>query len=585
MAEKIQWLSPERLGVGVGDSGMGGTKRYKYSNGARRSPGSLLKTGKPRVRVSRVGSGVSLRSIFCTFCLVMAFLFFLMLYAANSRDYLNKVRHGYISSDSTLHSITDAYATAFRGSARASGNTAAARSGASKKSSADAIARSKLNPGDEAYPVGYMLKPKLVRGAAAVDSNIHIIFSSGCNYFQHWQSEMLLASAHFQRQPGRITRIVSGCHDKSAEKVNHQHQTFPQGKNDLIVPVEVLKRSVNPNFGLYITPSFPGAKDFPWINKPTGINHFLQKVPREVLGGDDTVIVILDPDFQLVTPITLAPLDVDDMISSRHPLERGMNVVKRGRPVGQRYGLEGGWVGKFKHANIVPEGSPALDYSSREAAKHFSVGPPYMLHIDDAQKLSPLWSDYMQPVLTAGGPDILADMWAYCMAAAHLGLRHVQLDQYMVSTWGGGEGQRWIENLDSYSCRNPAANNIKRLPNFIHLASNFKAPESKEWMFHKGHVPADILACGTPLIKEAPDDLYAQSKSKNRKQCAWVICETVRTINRVASTYKQMYCDEGEAVETRKMVKLIQSKTRDRGCSQSRDKWCYPLAQVEEPDD
>lgn len=33
--------------------------------------------------------------------------------------------------------------------------------------------------------------------------------------------------------------------------------------------------------------------------------------------------------------------------------------------------------------------------------------------------------------------------------------------------------------------------------------------------------------------------------------------------------------------ETRHLVRLIQTKTLDRGCHEMKDKWCYPLAQIE----
>lgn len=46
------------------------------------------------------------------------------------------------------------------------------------------------------------------------DKNIHIIFSSSCSLFQGWQSELLFFSAMHVKQPGRITRLVSACHDK-----------------------------------------------------------------------------------------------------------------------------------------------------------------------------------------------------------------------------------------------------------------------------------------------------------------------------------------------------------------------------------
>ena len=38
--------------------------------------------------------------------------------------------------------------------------------------------------------------------------------------------------------------------------------------------------------------------------------------------------------------------------------------------------------------------------------------------------------------------------------------------------------------------------------------------------------------------------------------------------------------------ERRKLIRLIQSKRKDRGCSERRHKWCWPLAQIEGlPDD
>ena len=151
-------------------------------------------------------------------------------------------------------------------------------------------------------------------GPSKDNGKLHVIFSSGCNYFQHWQSELLLASAQWVGQQGRITRIVSGCHDKSAEKVAHRHQTFPQGKNDLLVSLPELNRSVNENFGLYVTPSFPGAKDFPWINKPSSIQYFLEHAAPELERAGESVIAILDPDFIFMKKLTQD--DLGPMISS-----------------------------------------------------------------------------------------------------------------------------------------------------------------------------------------------------------------------------------------------------------------------------
>jgi len=201
------------------------------------------------------------------------------------------------------------------------------------------------------------------------------------------------------------------------------------------------------------------------------------------------------------------------------------------------------------------------------------------MHVEDLTNLAPLWSKFMKPVLEKE-MDILADMWAYCMAAAHLKLEHVILDNYMISTWGQqDQAYPWIDAWPELSCLKPIVPEGSKSPEFIHLASNFKAPESMEWMFHKGHVPGKILACDSPLIIESPDDVWTRSKKSTTKQAAWVLCHTVSILNRVLVAYKEKFCPAG--FETRKLVRLIQSKTMDQGCKEMEDKWCYPLAQIE----
>lgn len=440
----------------------------------------------------------------------------------------------------------------------------------------------------QAVPTGYVRIPPIPAGPRTKDdAYMHIIFSSGCNYFQHWQSELLLATASYVGQRGRLTRIVSGCHDKGAEHISHRHQTFPPGLNDVLVPLVELNRSVNDAFGLFVTPTFEGAKDFPWINKPSSIAHFIKHARPELDRMGEQVIVILDPDFVFVEPITQMPLPESAIIVSSasargrvHP-----NVVLRGRPVAQHYGLGGQWVHKFDVKAIAGEDSPALKYTDSTANDFFSVGPPLMLHVDDLADLGPIWAKNMRDVLKVE-TDILADMWAYCMAAAHLGLEHTILDQYMVSTWAEHPEQanRWIDDWPSMQCLDPQQPSGSHQPNFIHLASNFKAPATKEWMFHKGHVPGMFLDCNTPLIKDAPDDLWTISTGYQAKQSAWVLCHTVSKLNRVAIDYKEKFCPSG--YEKRKLVRLIQDKTKDEHCDVRKEKWCYPLAQIEDlPDD
>ena len=122
-------------------------------------------------------------------------------------------------------------------------------------------------PADSAGPslrVGFVRTPTLPPGEhTADDGKLHIIFSTGCNRYQQWQSQLLLASAANVGQRGRITRIVSGCYDhlegdsdESALKGKH----FSKSNNDkqTAIPISELSESTNPNFGLFMTPSFEG---------------------------------------------------------------------------------------------------------------------------------------------------------------------------------------------------------------------------------------------------------------------------------------------------------------------------------------
>lgn len=446
---------------------------------------------------------------------------------------------------------------------------------------------------DSSGPIGYIKRPTFIQGSDASsfntdDGKLHIIFSSGCNYFQHWQSELLLSSALLAGQHGRITRIVSGCYDKTAETAKHRHQTFPGGKNDHLVPVDILNKSVNENFGLFITPQFEGAVDFPWINKPSSINFFMKYARKELDKFGETVIAIIDPDFIFLKPLTQAGESEDNIIATRGQIKD--DIVIKGRPVGQRYGLEGGWVNKFKPVDQITgdPNSASLHWTSKEAAQWTSVGPPMIVEIDDLTNLADKWEFNMRPVLKVGGPDILADMYAYSIAAADLDLKHTTLDHYMISTWGHtGQAYSFVEEFEQMSCSNPSKDyspSTAHWPVFIHLASNFKAFDETEdeWMFHKGHVPGNILDCDMPLIVAPPENLFdlnREDESIKVHQKAWVVCNTISRLNSILLKYKEKFCPAG--YETRELVRLIQHKTVDRGCSQTKDKWCFPLAQIE----
>jgi len=413
-----------------------------------------------------------------------------------------------------------------------------------------------------------------------VDDGIHIIVSTGCNVFQHWQMELLLYSHKRSGQKGKITRLVSGC-EESREVKSMAHLTHPGGKLHDIVGRDVLERSTHPDFGLHITPAFEGAKEFPWFNKPLSIDHWAKHGNHE----GASVVVIMDPDEIILEAITQHELSTGKGLLGSNT--NGANVVKPGTPVAQMYGIGSSWF-RMPRDEICGQGSECAKTGHQVAQQHFAVGPPYLIHMSDFPALAGKWAEYIRPVAKYAKGDILTDMWAYCMAAANLGLKHTQLHQYMVSNPGiGGEGwpllDQWpASHWDSIDCNQPSVPEGSHMPNVVHFAQNYHTTDAKgrKWMWHKGHVPGDLLECDVPLLKQPPANFIAKQQNKKDRQHAWLICMLLSNVNEMATAYKGKFCKQGQTVNLEKKIKLVQNK--DRHCNVGRDKLCWPLAQLEE---
>eukprot|EP00912_Choanoflagellata_sp_UC4_P002147 UC4_evm3s1361 len=402
-----------------------------------------------------------------------------------------------------------------------------------------------------------------------VDDDIHIIFSTGCNAYQHWQ--------------GRITRIVSGC-EKNQENLDHRRfVNHPGGKLDVIVSPDFLAKSTNSRLELHLTRAFKGSKEFPWFNKPFSIEHWAKEGSRD---PDNGAVVILDPDEVFFAPITQRPLPPADLLFSEIPAKEGLNVASPGAPVGQMYGLGDSWVHVYDRESICGVGSPCLKVKPREARVHYSVGPPYIIHARDMIGLTDLWSRYMRPMAKLTKHDIITDMWAYIMASANLNMPHTRLEQYMVSNvQSGGEGWPLVDAWEGtpLSCNNPIKPPHQHYPNFIHFAQNYKAKDAKgnEWMWHKGHMPGNIMECDIPILKPPPDDLYNTQKTREGFRNAWTICHLFSTMNKMLIAYKKKFCAAKNA-NIEKSIRLIQQKTLP--CPTNK-RLCWPLAQLERPHD
>jgi hypothetical protein len=175
-------------------------------------------------------------------------------------------------------------------------------------------------------------------------------------------------------------------------------------------------------------------------------------------------------------------------------------------------------------------------------------------------QISLKWTEFA-PKVHAQYPHLLAEMYAYCIAAAHLGLKHMIIDSLMVSNPGTG-GEAWplvdkIPPAESCDFGKQPDHQKYALPNVIHLCQRYSVGDL--WFFGKRKIPNNIYACETPLFIEPPSDIalkYDYKHPPNAKeptpltpqlinQQTFVVCYLTALINEAASFYKMNACAPG----------------------------------------
>lgn len=440
------------------------------------------------------------------------------------------------------------------------------------------------------------------------DDDLHIVSSTGCNAFQHWQAEVLLNSAMHMGQCGKMTRIVVGC-DKHVD--TGPMRTHQGGAADELIKANDLVKSTSPGLNVHIAPAIPEAKEFPWFNKPWSFHHWLKEKGDTI---KERAIAILDPDEFFLQPLTQRTGDKSadgfEIINNYPPRLKSIvtDVVKPGMGVTQMYGFETVWLRMFDKRKICPGGptSPCADMNEENGNLYYPAGPPYILHNSDFRKVMPTWWDLMKPVYAQDKGDIQADMYAYVYAAIHHKVKHVVLENYMVSNVdmgpiGQGEAWKFVDAIKELSCHDPLKGLEGKLrPGFVHAAGHYRACTTGDeigynaeecpkggalWNFHTGHVPSTILHCDNPLIKPPPDDLFnvqVKTGTWRGKRTAFMICSLTYLVNRAALDYKRKFCNPG--FNQGKCVKMITgSLRRPPEPGSPGNPWGYPLAEVDVP--
>ena len=381
----------------------------------------------------------------------------------------------------------------------------------------------------------------------------HVVFSTDCGSYQNWQSEVVYHSATLAGQPGRVTRIASGCTDAEAAKLRARH-----AEPDLAG-----------RFLVHLTPHFStdgdSGKDYKFYNKPYGLRHWLARADL----GDDAIVALIDPDFIFLRPLTADVSNASAILASA-PVDAAAAAarfrrVRRGQPAGQFYGLGDGWL-KFDRETICGPESPCANVTAADAWRYYSVGPPYVAHVDDLRAIAAKWCDFV-PRVFAQYPELLAEMYAYSMAAAHLRLPHLRLDHYMLSnTQAYGEAWPWVDGAARSSCDESLPQRLwphHNVPVFVHYCQGYRFPDTTahtkghtELVFGKRRIPHDVFAscAGGRLPRPSPLDFGADHGDlratpapgppgkdlRDRKRAAFMFCAATDTVNAVKAKFAHL---------------------------------------------
>ena len=253
-------------------------------------------------------------------------------------------------------------------------------------------------------------------------ARVHVVFSTDCSGYQDWQTEVVVNSALLVGHQGPLTRIASGCDQQSKKRLEERYR-------------ELYGAKLHAHFTPEFSQDQASGKKYHFYNKPRGIEHWLFEKGSTAELTD--VIALIDPDFLFLKPLSDELGDSTVVRSPWKLSELPYRKVARGQPVGQQYGLGAQWT-TFDRKAICGPKSPCLDVDRFEANKYYPVGPPYVLHRDDWKSLAPVWRDFA-PKVYKQYPHLLAEMYAYCCAAAHLGLRHLRVNHMMLSNVHAGD--------------------------------------------------------------------------------------------------------------------------------------------------
>merc|ERR1719343_689641 len=404
---------------------------------------------------------------------------------------------------------------------------------------------------------------------------MHVVFSTACSLSHDWQSYLFFFHAMLHKQRGTVTRIVSGCSPEDEIKMRELH--------------EKQFSVMNPNFLVHFTPEYGkplegvSYQKTKYWNKPFGLKHWMEHRFGYVWDEDDSkitvpefddhIIVLVDPDMLMQKPFVNDFSEMPLNQWNKYYREMGhedelVGKVKQGHPAAQDYSFRDQWIRHVRDhlTDIVGPDSPVHQVTRDESIFQYSAGPPYWMTARDAFRISYKWAEFL-PGIFKYHPEFMAEMYGYCMAAAHLQLKHQMARGMMISNVGMSQGEGWaFLPKDTQAC--DVSRYEDTVPNVIHFCQRYTIGD---YFINKYLFPKEIFSCEHPLMELPPADIledtwyshygdgsveqWDQEKdSIQRYRNAFMVCSLFPAINAAATFYKDQHCDKYDPKTTYEMT-------------------------------
>eukprot|EP00986_Skeletonema_menzelii_P002442 scaffold656_cov146-Skeletonema_menzelii.AAC.3 len=370
--------------------------------------------------------------------------------------------------------------------------------------------------------------------------NVHIVFSTDCSGYQHYQSIVSYYSIRRSGHLGPTTRIVSGCTPSQQVEITNEFERIDPTKSKL-------HAHFSPSFALK-------GKHYKYSNKPGGMYHWMNQTTIE-----ESVIVLLDPDMMLLRPITPI-LGVDMSVVSE---QESMNKLRDKKNKNQlvEYKDKNGRIQLLRLSNLPP--LPPYITQGVAAGQHFGIGGLWSSSgKPDARK------DFREFNLTRvcgpSSPCLNQPPQGITDTSIHYTTREEADKNYAVGPYGEnsrsvcegarfnrlpGETLRRLKNYGyGYQHDKIASSAVGAgpLPTTLHYCQRY---EFANHTFAKRKIRHDFFPCdGTPMdfnedaIMRELDLLdmsgLSESQKKVQRRMAYMICHLIPLMNLALEEYK-----------------------------------------------